>query len=323
MKILFLGYSKLFKRRIIPVLRRLYEFKEIYIAKYKDQIWDDEYKNIDCANIVLYDSYEDALKKASLDIDLVYISTVNSTHYDLAKACLIRGWHTIIDKPIVLNIEELDDLIWRSTRIGQQPCLLSESLVYTYHPQFNLINDILKQYNSDIKTINVLFSIPPMEKNNFRYKKELGGGAINDMGPYAVSIGRYFFNEEPLDVLVNVSEKLNDVDIAFDVILKYSNDKSVIGHFGFTTEYINELTIIGNNTKIFLQGPVFSTPEHLTPSIKICSNGYDTIKFSTSENNFYLYFKDVLDAINKKDLDRFKQTMLIDCKTLDKIRHKI
>ncbi len=40
--------------------------------------------------------------------------------------------------------------------------------------------------------ITVDFSFPPLDPENFRYKKDLGGGALNDLGPYAVSAGRVF-----------------------------------------------------------------------------------------------------------------------------------
>jgi hypothetical protein len=318
MKILFLGYSKLFKNRLIPVLNQLTEITEIHIAKFKNQEWDNEYKKLNLTPI-LYDSYQDALKKAKIDI--CYISSVNSSHYDLAKASLLRGWHTIVDKPITINKEELEDLIERSDRLGQQPCLLAESLVYIYHPQFQKIKEILTENNAKIKTINVLFSIPPLDKNNFRYNKELGGGVINDMGPYAVSIGRYFFNEKPNDVICKIGECVNDVDISFDVILKYSNNKSVIGHFGFNTEYINSMIILGDNIKILID-PVFTIPDHINALIKYQIKNSDHIEITDKCNNFYLFFKDIFNAINNKDLNKFKNIMMTDCKTLELLRHK-
>ena len=101
MKILFIGYSKLFKNRLIPVLNQLPEIEEIHIAKFKDQEWDKEIEQLTCSKIVLYDSYEEGYKA---NVDIAYITSVNSDHYNSAKITLKRGIHTIIDKPAVVLI---------------------------------------------------------------------------------------------------------------------------------------------------------------------------------------------------------------------------
>jgi len=314
MKILFIGYSKLFKNKIIPVLNQLIEIEEIHIAKFKDQEWSDEYKQLVCSKVFLYDSYEQGINS---NVDIAYISSVNSDHYNSAKKTLSKHIHTIIDKPAVLSVDELISLFFM-----QSPnLLLAEANVYTYHPQFEKIKEILQLYNSEIRTINVLFSIPPLEFNNFRYKKELGGGVVNDMGPYAVSIGRYFYNEEPKDVIFNV-EKINDIEISLDIILKYSKHQSVIGHFGFNSQYVNSMTILTDNTKIDVNR-VFTVPDDSSAEIKVKYKNEEFIHSVYKSNSFYLFFKDIFNSINNGDYTKFKNSMWADCKTLEFIRHKI
>jgi NDP-hexose-3-ketoreductase len=318
MKILFLGYSKLFRNRLIPVLNNLSEINEIHIAKFKYQMWDDEYKKLVCPKVILYESYEEGLEA---DVDIAYISSVNSSHFDLAKITVGRNIHTIIDKPAVLGLNQLYLL---DHIIGQNQALLAESIVYTYHPQFEKIKELLKYYNSEIRTINILFSIPPIDSDNFRYKKELGGGALNDMGPYAASIGRYFFNEVPKIVAYEIGEKQNGVDISFDTILRYSNNKSVVGHFGFNTEYVNSMIILADNVKIEINR-VFTTPDDIDIDIKV-KHKDDKVEFFytvNKANTFYLFFKDVFKAIEDKNYVKFKDIMWLDCKTLELLRHKI
>jgi len=319
MTVLFLGYSNLFKNRLIPALNQLPEIDEIHIAKFKDQEWDYEYRKLTCPKKVLWDCYEKALKRAKVDI--VYISTVNSSHYDLAKAALEKGWHTIIDKPMCLSYEETKDLFKRADGLEQQ-VLLSESLVYTYHPQFKVIKEIFEEKEEKIKLINVIFSIPPLDSNNFRYKKEFGGGALNDMGPYAVSLGRYFYNEEPKKVHCIIHEKQNDVEISYNIILEYPNNKIVNGYFGFKTQYMNTMTVISDNIKLNVDR-IFTIPDNINPHMKIVFKEREYFQTSKIGNTFLLYFEDILDAIKNKDYLRHKNNILTDSKTLDKLRHKI
>lgn len=325
MKLLIIGYSKLFKNRLIPALNLLAEeFEDISVAKYSDQEWDNELKKLIHPKIALYDSYVEGITKSNAN--LAYITSINSDHYNSAKITLLGKMHTIVDKPATLNIDQLMSLYYSST----PNLLLAEALVYLYHPQFQKIKDILEQYDSRVRTINVLFSIPPLDINNFRYKKELGGGVINDMGPYAVSIGRYFFDEEPKEIHLS-TEKINtsykdsityDLDISFDVIFKYSGNKSVIGHFGFTSQYANSMTILSNKVKIEVDR-VFTIPDDKEQEIKITTKAGQYIEKVEKANNFYLFFKDVLNAIKTEQYIKFKDTMIKDCKTLELLRRKI
>jgi dTDP-3,4-didehydro-2,6-dideoxy-alpha-D-glucose 3-reductase len=315
MKILFIGYSKLFKNRLIPVLNQLSEIDEIHIAKFEDQEWDNELKQLNCSKVILYDSYQ---KGYIADVDIAYISSVNSDHYNSAKTTILGGIHTIIDKPAVLNFSELISLYY-SCKPNK---LLAEANVYLYHPQFQKIKDILKDYDSEIKTINVLFSIPPLELNNFRYKKELGGGAINDMGIYAVSIGRYFYDEQPNDVIFLPGERTDYIELSFDVIFRYPSKRSVIGHFGFNTEYVNSMTILANNLKIDIDR-VYTVPDNIQPEIKVKFRDKKYIELADKGNAFYLFFKDIFNAIENQEYIQFKNIMLKDYKTLELLRHKI
>lgn len=317
MKLLFLGYSKLFKNRLIPALNLLTEeIEEISIAKYNDQDWDNEIQRLIHPKIMLYDSYAEGVSKSGAN--LTYVSSINSDHYNSAKMSLLAKMHTVIDKPAVMNMNEMVSLYYSST----PSLLIAEALVYLYHPQFQKIKDIINQYDSEIKTINVLFSIPPLEINNFRYKNEFGGGVVNDMGPYAVSIGRYFFNEQPKNVLVNAVEWIKDACVSFDVIFSYSNNRSVIGHFGFTTEYVNSMTILCDKIKIDIDR-VFTIPDDVSPEIRVKTKAAQYIERVEKANNFYLFFKDIFSAIKTEQYMKFKDTMIKDCKTLELLRRKM
>ena len=73
-KLLIIGYSSFAQKRIIPSLNINNKFTYCFCSKSK---------KINISKKILYNNYQDALKKFKPEI--VYISTVNSTHYKYAK----------------------------------------------------------------------------------------------------------------------------------------------------------------------------------------------------------------------------------------------
>jgi predicted dehydrogenase len=314
--ILFLGYSNLLKARILPILKSV-DIQSVSIAKFSKQSWDDELKKYDFP-IQLFDNYEDALKYFQGNI--VYVSTVNSTHYQYALLSLEKGFHVIIDKPATLQLSEAVHL----TNIARQKnLLLSEATVYLMHPQFSLIDDIFVKNNDSPKLITAHFSMPPFKSDNFRYKKELGGGAIFDTAPYAVSLGRYFFKETPVHAQCVVNERTDDdLDVAYSLIMSYSNGKSLIGHFGFNTEYINQLMLMGTHTNVSLNR-VFTIPEHLENVIHITHQNTSSEERSKTGNNFQLYFEKYTKALDSGKYEDFYADLLHDAQSKEMIINNI
>ena len=321
MKILIIGYSNLFKNRILPLLDKLDFIESVCIGKYKDQEWDNSLKSI-TKPIKLFNDYETAISNSRAD--LAYISTTNNSHFIFAKAALNAGMHTIIDKPATIHLHETEDLV----RIASaKQLLLSESTVYLYHPQLNLIKDVFNKEKSSINLLTATFSFPLADKNNFRYKTELGGGAFLDTSPYAVSIGRYFFNTLPDEVNYVVNEyNDNGLEISYSLLLKYPQGKAMIGHFGFNSEYVNRLSVLGENVNVDVDR-IFTIPETLQNSLKVRANNNSYEIISPCGNTFEIFLKMIAKSINEKSFEKYYNDMHMDvsARQLIKIsnKHKI
>ena len=313
MKILFIGYSNLIKKRIIPILKYLPEIDTVCIAKYALQSWDDEHKQL-TQKVELYDDYESAIQYSKAE--LAYISTTNNSHFDLALSTLNANMHTIIDKPATLKLTETETLI---NLAKQKNLLLSESVVYLYHPQLNLIKSLFEQEKVEPKHLTVMFSFPPLNPDNFRYKKELGGGAFLDTGAYAVSIGRYFFNSQVQESFYIENENDNDgLDLSYSLLLKYPGGKSVAGHFGFTTEYINRLNILSEKINIDVDR-IFTIPDNIENVIHVCSNNKSYEVKAEAGNTFKTYLQHILECLGSNNFDDLYSAMLSDATTRDVI----
>lgn len=310
--ILFLGYSNLVKGRILPILAKA-GFDAVSIAKYQGQPWDEDYKKCGLP-VTCYDNYEEGLN--SFKGNLVYISTVNSTHTEYARLSLNKGFNTIVDKPATLTLNKATELIELARSKG---IFLGESTVYLMHPQLQTIKDIYAKNGDAPKLLTVYFTMPPFAPNNFRYQKSLGGGAIMDTAPYAVSVGRYFFGEKPTKVSCVISETQEDgLDIEYSLLMSYPDGKTMVGHFGFNTEYANQVHIMGTRTNV-LVNRIFTIPDNMENELVVNHlNQVFTVK-TPSGNNFELYLNNVLGILEKGDYAEAYRDMLWDAEVKNMI----
>lgn len=314
--IMFLGYSNLIKGRILPILKKA-GFTEITIAKYVGQPWDEDYKRCGLP-VTCYDNFEDGL--ANFKGDLVYISTVNSTHVECARKSLKAGFNTIIDKPATFTYEEAKELVDLAKNKG---AFLGESTVYLEHPQLGTVKNIFAENGDAPKMLTVHFTMPPFKPENFRYQRSLGGGAIMDTAPYAVSVARYFFNAEPEQVFCVVNERKEDgLDIEYSLMMQYSDGRSMIGHFGFNTEYINQVFLMGNRTNVTVNR-IFTIPDTMENELAVNHLNESTTVKTPSGNNFELYLTNALKTLKSGEFEKAYQAMLSDAKVKQMIFENI
>ncbi len=314
--IMFLGYSNLVKGRILPIISKV-GFTEVTIAKYEGQVWDEEFEKYGLP-ITCYDSYEDGF--ANFKGDIVYISTVNSTHVEYAKKSLEKGFNTIVDKPATTKYEEALDLVELAK---SKKLLVGESTVYLEHPQLTTIKDIFVNNDDTPKLLTVHFTMPPFKPENFRYQKLLGGGAIMDTAPYAVSVARYFFNAEPEQVFCVVNERKDDgLDIEYSLLMQYSDGRSMIGHFGFNTEYVNQVFLLGDRTNVTINR-IFTIPDTMENELIVNHLNEVNMVKAPRGNNFELYLTKILQTIETGNYIQSYNAMLSDAKVKEMIFNNI
>lgn len=290
MKILVLGNSNIFNRKVLPAL---IEFKNISIEMAsKRQIKKNE------PYTKTYNSYRVAIQKTKAKI--VYISLINSKHYFWAKKCLEQKKHVIIDKPITINSIELLNLILLAKKYK---LFISEAIVFHYHKQFKeLINKIdLKK----VTKISTSFHIPKLHKSNFRNKSKLGGGCYQDMSPYAAYLIKFFFkNQKPIiKKKLHISYKGNSNSFSFQAITSKINLKC---SFSFNKSYKNYMKIDSDKKKYKINY-VFSPPIDqglIMLEINKKTNKNKKIYYK-AQNTFYTYFNMIFKIIKNKKFDFF------------------
>lgn len=101
MKMLLLGFSDLFQRKVAQVWLDSPLIDTVDIAT---RSRSEQARNFAKLN-TLYTDYQQAVTES--DADVAYISTTNDLHPHYTELCLSRGMHTLVDKPIMATDAEL------------------------------------------------------------------------------------------------------------------------------------------------------------------------------------------------------------------------
>ena len=165
-----------------------------------------------------YGSYEELLEDEN--VQAVYIPLPNDLHLRGVKAALEKGKHVLCEKPLALNAEEAEEMYRTAERCG---VYLMEAYAYLHSPYVeSLVNDVKSGIIGDVDYIDTAF-VTQGYKEDFRLHKELGGGAMYDLGCYCTTMILSLTDSEP--VFVKASAEFSDlgVDLQTAGMIRFEN----------------------------------------------------------------------------------------------------
>ncbi|WP_025721547.1 Gfo/Idh/MocA family protein [Paenibacillus polymyxa] len=161
------------------------------------------------------------------ELDAVYISTPHSHHYQYIMECLLKGKHVLCEKSITVNSAQLCEI----ARLAEEKQLVVAEAMTIYHmPLYKKLRQLLDEGAiGRLKMIQVSFgSHKEYDVNNRFFSKDLAGGALLDIGTYAISFARYFLSEKPQEILSTVKRFETGVDEQSGIILNNSVEEMAI-----------------------------------------------------------------------------------------------
>ncbi|MBP5669557.1 MAG: Gfo/Idh/MocA family oxidoreductase [Lachnospiraceae bacterium] len=130
-----------------------------------------------------YGSYDELL--ADENVQAVYIPLPNDIHLKWVKAALKAGKHVLCEKPMAMNAQEMREMFQTAKECGK---LLMEAYAYLHSPYVEaLCEDIKSGIIGEVNYIDTAF-VTQGYKEDFRLHKELGGGAMYDLGCYCTTM---------------------------------------------------------------------------------------------------------------------------------------
>ncbi|MCR5273552.1 MAG: Gfo/Idh/MocA family oxidoreductase [Lachnospiraceae bacterium] len=146
----------------------------------------------------VYDTIEDLFLDD--EVDVVYLTTPHNTHYEFMKKALTNGKHVFVEKSITLNSRELDEM---SELAKKNNLIIGEAMTIWHMPIYKkLWEDVKNEKYGKVQMITVNFgSFKEYNMENRFFNMNLAGGALLDIGVYAISVVRSFMDEKPDEVV--------------------------------------------------------------------------------------------------------------------------
>ena len=156
---------------------------------------------------------------ADENVDIVYIATPHNLHYEAMLKALKAGKHVFCEKSITVNSRQLEECAALAEKKG---LIICDGTTLLHMPLYKKLRQIIEEGAiGDVKMVQVNFgSCKEYDVNNRFFSKELAGGALLDIGVYAVSFARYFMKSRPDVILTTANYFETGVDETSGIILK-------------------------------------------------------------------------------------------------------
>jgi D-xylose 1-dehydrogenase (NADP+, D-xylono-1,5-lactone-forming) len=240
-----------------------------------------------------YGSYEALL--GDPDVDVVYIALPNGLHAEWAVRALDAGKHVLCEKPLALNVAEVDAIAEAATRNDR---IAVEGFMYLHHPQTLRALEIARSgVLGDLQVVSAAFSFLLGYANDPRIDPAMGGGSLWDVGCYPVSIARRVAGEEPDAIAAFARFDERGVDRTFVGQLRFPS--GLLAHFesGFAAADRERVEIVGSEATLVVDHPFLPEPDGPPPRVAIRRSGaVETVEVE-SVDQYRAEVDDLQDAI--------------------------
>ena len=170
----------------------------------------------------VYDQIDEVFEDEAVDI--IYITSPHNTHYEFMKKALEHGKHILVEKSITLNSRELDEMIELA---AEKKLVLAEAMTIWHMPIYKKLWEIVQSGQlGKVQIITMNFgSFKEYNMSNRFFNMNLAGGAMLDIGVYALSIVRSFMEEKPEDIVSQWKASPTGSDEQATILLKNKQEQ--------------------------------------------------------------------------------------------------
>ncbi len=171
---------------------------------------------------------------------------------------LKAGKHVLCEKPIGLSVAEAEQLAGAAA--AHPKLKIMEAFMYRFHPQWQMARQLVQEGRiGQLRTIHTSFSYYNDDPQNIRNQRDIGGGALMDIGCYAISLSRFIYDAEPQRVMGHIErDPSTQVDRLTSGVLEFFQGTST---FTCATQLVpfQGVNIFGTSGRIEIEIP-FNAP---------------------------------------------------------------
>ncbi len=239
-------------------------------------------------------------------VDIVYIANPNSLHFPNCKMLLEKGVHCIVEKPVTLKSEELEEL-YKCAK--ENSTYFIEAIRTIHHPYINKIKELItKGEIGNITYAKLSFMVRSAKLKDYAkgdlvpvFEKSLGGGSVYDIAVYPLHTALHLFGKPKKISSFTNGKKFNDVDAVTTIIFEYEDF-----HI-----FLNGSKIVETENKNEIQGDkgnlIFESYTNVNNVYTVIDGNKNIIFDKPIENDMQFYIKNFIDIIENKDDNKFKE----------------
>lgn len=179
------------------------------------------------------------------EIQAVYVPMANREHAQWALRAIEHGKHVLCEKPMALTVADIDAI---ETAARRHKVTVMEGFMYRFHPQHARVLELIRSgLIGDVRTVRASYSFMMRPARMYRLADDVahGGGAMWDIGCYAIHSLRMFFDQAPLSATAMAKYVESGADVSNSGVLDFGDGR--FAHFDFSFERARrcEYEIIG------------------------------------------------------------------------------
>lgn len=204
-------------------------------------------------NVKCYDDMDSLIQDEN--VEAIYCPMANEEHAKWALKAIAAGKHVLIEKPMTTKLKDIEAIEVAATKANVK---VMEGFMYRFHPQHQRLQEIVESgLIGDVLYARASFSFLMKQARMYRINRSMadGGGAMWDIGPYAIHILRWCFQNkgvptEPKSVMSHAKLNEHGADIVTSGVFDFGNDAEGRARFGnfdisFERSRKSEYEIIG------------------------------------------------------------------------------
>ncbi len=195
--------------------------------------------------VACYDDLESLI--ADKNVEAIYCPMANEEHAEWAIKAISAGKHVLIEKPMATKLSDIDAIeaaVKKANARKENICVM-EGFMYRFHPQHARVSELVASgVIGDILSVRSSFSFLMREARMYRINRSMadGGGALWDIGPYAIHTLRWGMGlnnhaskqafVEPLSCIATAKLNEHGADIVTSGVLDFGKDAKGRARFG-------------------------------------------------------------------------------------------
>lgn len=195
-----------------------------------------------------YGSYQEMAEDPQ--VELVYVASPHSHHYEHAKMCLMHGKHVLVEKAFTVNARQAEELVQLSREKG---LLLAEAIWTRYMPSRKMIDEILESGvlgTVTSLTANLGYVLPHVDRMQ---NPLLAGGALLDLGVYPINFALMAFHGEIKEVNATAIMSPRGIDWMNSITLSFEDGKMAVLHSDMLAQTDRQGVISGDKGYLEVQ----------------------------------------------------------------------